>query len=149
MRQIQCRARTLGVSRSYWTDEELSLLREYYPKLGTKIPQLSHKSAAAITSCAERLGLVSGRAWSAVEDSLIISKYPSCGSNIPELIGRTEKAIGLRALKLGVRYSKDAKWIACLLVLLIRALRRPQSMERADGTVITHSVFLTLYCQRG
>lgn len=76
-----------------WTEEDLNLLREQYPLVGSKIPELRKKfTTKQINNRAVNLQLVKHdnhvgkNNWNAYQESLLRERYPYVGYNIPELL---------------------------------------------------------------
>ena len=95
-----------------WSEEEDSIIREFYPTEGKEITsRLKGRTLAAIRLRAYTLGIklsedvFKRNAWSEDDDNIIRSFYPEEGEAVSErLPGRTISAIKIRASKLGVRY---------------------------------------------
>ena len=91
-----------------WSEEELNILREYYPSIGITVRDyLPGRSDSAIRGRAFILGLsYMGRSqrWTPEEDEIIRTYYPTHGRNIPDglLSHKSKAAITLRASTLGV-----------------------------------------------
>lgn len=76
-----------------WSKEELDLLIEQYPKVGSKIPELREKfTAKQIGNRAQNLGLVyntkqnNKSAWTDYQINFLTANYPIYGADIPELL---------------------------------------------------------------
>ena len=92
-----------------WTDEEIDILRKYYPYEGSKVSDRVNHSPA---SCRTRAGLLGlhyyktkpeGRRWSDDEDEILRTTYPTKGTAvITDLPGKTRNQIIARAIRLGL-----------------------------------------------
>lgn len=77
-----------------WSDEELTLLADMYPRFGTRIPELREKfTAKQISNRASLLGLkydgyanLSKSMWSEYQLAVLHREYPKHGADIPELL---------------------------------------------------------------
>ena len=90
-----------------WTEEEDSVLREFYPTEGKKvIYRFPNRNLRSIQQRAHQLGIsLINRGWSDKEISILNEKYPIFGSNIPELLlTKNKSAIIAEAKVLGIRY---------------------------------------------
>lgn len=90
---------------SIWTDEELKILRRYYPDVSGRIK----KSKIAIRKKAVELGIVKTTVWSVEEDEILKSHYPIDGMKVSQLLyNKTPTDIRNRVRQLRIKYKK--KW---------------------------------------
>lgn len=98
-----------------WTQDEIEMLKKYYPIKGSKYcAGLLHRSRKAISIQAIRIGLHTrfglGR-WTAKEESQLKKYYPICGIKYcAELLGRTTKSIKLKAFRLDLHIDFISKY---------------------------------------
>lgn len=87
-----------------WTEEENSILREYYSVEGTKvIDRLSGRTKRSIRMQAFKLGLKVYDNWSDEEIELLKKYYPIEGTKVADrLKGRTKQTIKTHARQLGI-----------------------------------------------
>ena len=96
-----------------WTEEELNILREYYPKGGVKLVKEKgiNRSSEAIKVRASQMGLnlkdsVIDRLrskWSEQELQILEEYYPDEGLDVVlRLKGRSERAIQVKASQIGL-----------------------------------------------
>ena len=99
--------------RHRWTEEEDQIIRDYYPKLGTKIKEmLPGRSVQSIIRRANyRLNVYMIKSWSEEEDNIIIKYYPIMGIKVSELltIKRSDTCIRSRAAYLNAT-NNCKKW---------------------------------------
>lgn len=96
----------------WWTEKEISILKEKYPEQGPDIPELD-RTRKAIYSKAKDLGLSAPSEWTKEELSILKEKYPKKGSDIPEL-DRTRGAIRKQAERLDLSYRWTEEEISIL-----------------------------------
>ena len=99
-----------------WELWELNVLKEQYPQMGTKIPELMHRTPVAIQHKANKLGvyrekdnpnpapLGSHEPWEQWEIDELLDNYPFYGSSVPRLKHRTRCAIQNQAYLRNIRY---------------------------------------------
>ena len=103
-----------------WTEEELNILREYYPKGGVKLVKEKgiNRSSEAIKVRASQMGLnlkdsVIDRLrskWSEQELQILEEYYPDEGLDVVlRLKGRSERAIQVKASQIGLKLHNDLK----------------------------------------
>jgi hypothetical protein len=97
-----------------WTQTEIDLLIEVYPKKGAKPISIAlGRSPGAVTQMASKQGLryVHDRfKWTPDADRLVESAYPSRGAAwIAKELGLTERKVYDRAHVLGVQSKKQAR----------------------------------------
>lgn len=90
---------------SKWTEQELHLLRQYYPDCGAEIPALLQtRTRPAIRSRAYQLGIYHGGShWSDKEIAILREQFPRRGSDIPELAYRPRSGIQAQAKAQGFK----------------------------------------------
>lgn len=111
-RQIEYRVKKLGLNiRNQWTEEEINILKKYYPIEGIKVvDRLSGKKIASIYNKATKLGILRNN-WTGEENAILREYYPIEGTNvIKRLKGKTKSVIQYQAMKLGVKY-KNHKYV--------------------------------------
>ena len=103
-----------------WTEQEDEIVRELYPSVGVRIPELE-RTTEAIQHRAIKLGVTinrddnkflarNGWEWDKWEDDIIRDDYPYYGTLLSG-IWRTKTAIARRASYLGVNYeAKFHRW---------------------------------------
>ena len=110
------RARYLGVKspRAYdkWTDAEIEILKQWYPKIGSNVCEKLNKSRSACMHKAIKLNLkYDDRPWTEEEDKLLYEKYPKIGRGVSEfLANRSISAIRSRAALFGIKYINSGTW---------------------------------------
>ena len=90
-----------------WTDEEIAILKEYYPKEGLKVAErLPNRTWRAVRQEAKELGVNTRRHfWTEEEDNILREHYPHEGSKtIQYLPNHTKGSMVLHAMKLGLKY---------------------------------------------
>ena len=103
-----------------WTDEELNILREYYPKGGVKLVKEKgvDRSSEAIKVRASQMGLnfrdgVIDRLrskWSKSELKILVDYYPDEGLDVvSRLKNRSERAIQVKASQMGLKLHNELK----------------------------------------
>ena len=89
-----------------WTDEEIEILKEIYPKAGTAGVQklLPHRSPAACETMANKLGVsFKPDKWTAGEIEILKNNYHKLGKKVVELLpGRTTVSCQVRAAIMGL-----------------------------------------------
>lgn len=116
--RIRDRAKkVLGVKApQVWTQEELDILKKFYPTEGVDgILKRLKKSKSQISNKAFKLKLkyvgVHNREWTKEEDDIIIKNYSSGGvDRCADLLGRSREAIKRRAGILNVKVSTQARY---------------------------------------
>lgn len=89
-----------------WTQEEITILKTYYPTEGTNIiNRLPERALTAIQRKASSLKIlrIKETSWSALEDDLLRQLYPLSGSNII-INKRSKSAIETRASRLNIKF---------------------------------------------
>ena len=96
-----------GAIERKWTDEELELLRHYYPTESSTIHlRIPRHTLGSCQRKASLMGIrsLSTESWSAEEDAVLKEYYPSEGNRVSErLPGRSRKACIVRAGALGIK----------------------------------------------
>jgi len=98
-----------------WTEDEIHVLREAYPKSGVSSVQklLPHRSSSACSNMAIRLGLTAKQSkeqivWSDTEIEILKEHYPDMGKDVPRLLpGRTAATCCRIASELGLSIRGD------------------------------------------
>lgn len=95
------------VANGSWTKEELDILKENYPSIGSDVYRLlKNRTKTACSCCASKLGLRKIRKykkWTKEEDEILIRNYPNMGSDVYKtLTNRTMRACLKRARTLGL-----------------------------------------------
>ncbi len=101
-----------------WSQEELSRLREHYPKHGASWGGwgrlLPGRTECAVRRMASKQGLRHGRYWTAGEDAALRAHYPSKPKGWPGwgwlLPGKTRKQMNSRAALLGIKCPRGEGW---------------------------------------
>ena len=78
-----------------WTSEEINILKEYYPSMGTKCCKLlNNRTEIQVKRAAQRMGISNKRRWTE-EEVLIIKKYYLCDRKkcLNMLINRTKEQV--------------------------------------------------------
>ena len=96
--------------RTPWTEDEIRILRDAYPKSGVSGVQklLPHRSSSACSKMAIQLGLTAKRSkeqikWSDTELEILKSHYPDMGKDVTQLLpGRTAATCQRKASELGL-----------------------------------------------
>lgn len=96
--------------RMPWTEDEIRILRDAYPKSGVSGVQklLPHRSSSACSKMAIQLGLTANRSkeqikWSDTELEILKSHYPDMGKDVTQLLpGRTTATCQRKASELGL-----------------------------------------------
>ena len=88
-----------------WTEEQVNILREKYPKYGTNsYKYIEGKTAKACFMKAHRLGLKFIGIWDEISLNILISRYPEIGADVyKELNGFSKKQCKSKADKLGLK----------------------------------------------
>ena len=99
---------------SYWTEEDITILKKYYPSEGANVKlRLSGKRSASAIGCKARsLGLeYEGDKWTEEDITILKKYYPSEGANVKLRLSiqRSSHWIGVKARSLGLKYEGD-KW---------------------------------------
>lgn len=102
--RIRDRAKTLGVKvkANIWTQEELNILRKFYPTEGTDgVLKRLNKSKSQIHNKVFDLKLkFNKRKWTKEEDDILIKNYASLGiDGCAVLLNKSHDAVGSRATK--------------------------------------------------
>lgn len=94
----------LAKVKDKWTDEEDSILKEYYKYDGSEVyKRLQGKTKSECSKRVKLLGLTKNRGWTEDEDNILREYYDSDRDSIwRRLPGRTQGAIDSRARKLGL-----------------------------------------------
>lgn len=108
---IYHRAEVLGVYKvDEWTQEEIVLLKQLYPKYSIKCFKKFNKSVSSIVKKVGELGLRSEKYWTDEDIKLLEEKYPIMGSDcIKYFPNRDRKLIQEKARKLGIKCVTKAK----------------------------------------
>ena len=97
-----------------WTDEEISILHEYYPLEGMSVskrlpgrtPETCAKKANEL-----RIQMIKYSEWSEEEDKILRERFPIVGANVAyEIEGRSKEAVRNRAKELGITSLKHTFW---------------------------------------
>jgi hypothetical protein len=99
-----------------WTEEDINVLKEKYPKNGCKIPELlKNKTQSSIVCKAYKLGIKSNarwipRKWMDERINLLKLEYEEKGTDIPELLEVfSRNAIMIEARKLNIKCQKKTQ----------------------------------------
>lgn len=81
------------IGRKYkWTDEEVDILRDEYPRSGANISRLLERhNPYGIRHKASRLGIISMKIWTDEEIDILKDMYPRHKTKIPQLLERHSK----------------------------------------------------------
>lgn len=119
---IEHRLRKLGcciMTKKYWTDDEIEILKKYYPIGGAKLCQekgLSYRTRIEIAAKAQDLGIyVKTKNWASFENNIIIQLYPEGGPELCQKNGLEHRTIGAikgQAIKLGIQYKENIKIVS-------------------------------------
>ena len=97
-----------------WTDEEIELLKKYYPELGQDcIKYLPNRTTSSIISKASDLKIKydNNPKWTDKEVELLKKYYPEMGINCFKYLPKKDKtSISNKAKILKIRYNNDQKW---------------------------------------
>ena len=95
-----------------WTEEEIEILRQWYPVEGTKVAdRLKGRTRGAAQAQAKRLGLKSFNIWTEEENETLRKYYLIEGIKvIDRLDGRTKYATKKQVRKLGLKYKNGNKY---------------------------------------
>lgn len=97
-----------------WTDDEIAILRQYYPIEGFSVAKrLPGRTPATCSKKANELRIYAIRfnEWSEEEDETIRKYFPDEGSNVfYRMEGRSREAIRTRAKELGLTSLKHTFW---------------------------------------
>jgi superfamily II DNA or RNA helicase len=105
------RAKLLGIKKKQlthkdyiWTDKELEILKEHYPKEGKAVNvRLKNKPKNVCAIKAKELGLIYEGMWSDKELDILKEWYPKEGTKVcRRLEGRSETSCGYQARNLGL-----------------------------------------------
>ena len=96
-----------------WSEAEMDIIREHYAR-GTEARSLTEllpgRSARAIFSRAEALGVLSGRFWRDAELDILKSDYPRVGTAVTDrLPGRNVESVTIMANRLGLKKSPNCE----------------------------------------
>lgn len=150
-------AETLGVqSGRFWREEELGILKEGYPRVGTEVTErLPGRNAMSVKIMAKRLGLKKSRSskagfspwgdeeWILLEKNMHLDVAEQQDVLFPD---RTKRAVEKARERLKKRIAKNvrhemlmAKDVVCRLIFRIWCLREPspqnESGEQTSGNV--------------
>ena len=117
---INRKARLLGIkgTRHYWTEEELKILAERYPKEGAsqELVQLFQRSAYLIGIKANVLGLrcENKHRWTEEEEDILIERYPWEGASEALLkdLNRSRASVLNHTSIMGLVCQKRSTWTA-------------------------------------
>lgn len=96
-----------------WTDEEIEILKKWYPVEGLKVrDKLEGRTKSSIQATATRLNLQSpDRSWTDEEINKLKKYYPVEGVKIAKrLNNRNRGAIKAQVAKLGIKFNGKQKW---------------------------------------
>lgn len=96
-----------------WTDEEIEILKKYYPTEGKKVEsRLNGKTIVAIRSMASKLGIkdLCICIWTSEEIEILKKYYPKYGCNITEYIPNKSKE-SIKNKAMGLKLVLDKKGI--------------------------------------
>lgn len=105
--------RELGIRRRHscirWTDEEVEILKKYFPLEGTKVyKRMVRRNMQACRAKAYSLRLVYSVKWTDLELEILRKYYPIEGCNVSKrLKGRSKVACTEMARSLGIRYENQ------------------------------------------
>lgn len=127
VRSITAKAWALGVKKSGrivkktipWTDEEIEILKRYYPTLGAKGCKelLPNRDVKAIQAKTSKLGLrwEMGSSWTDEEIEILKKNYPVIGANGCKelLLNRNIESVYSKAKELGLKFY-NMKKVRCV-----------------------------------
>ena len=96
-----------------WTEEENSILKEWYPIEGTKVAdRLEGRTRGAVYAQAKRLRLIAyDNSWTNEENEILKKYYLIEGTKVKErLKGRTKVAVKAQARRLGLTINSNKPW---------------------------------------
>lgn len=103
--QCKYQANRLGLKRHYWSDEEIEILKKYYPKVGKRIVEyLPQHSVEACYTKAKKLNLKTNfHQWTDEQIDILKKVYPEGGAQAcAELIGKHFQTCRKKARELGI-----------------------------------------------
>ena len=119
-----------------WTEEEDSILKEYYPVEGADIVnRLAGRTRTAIQAHASRLGINFLNAWTEEEIEILKKWYPIEGGNVVNRLNtRTKGTVYTQAKKLGLM-AYDDSWTTEEIEILKKyyLIERTKVSERLKG----------------
>lgn len=88
-----------------WTEEELKVLREFYPnRCAKEIAELVKRTPGNITKKAHAIGLHKRRYWTEKERKFLKERYPTTpNQELGRMIGRTASAVKHEGIRLGIQ----------------------------------------------
>ena len=99
--------------RCEWTDEEIEILKEYYPTQGINIPELLDRghSESSLHQKALSLNIKFKYFWTDEDIKILKEKFPTQYSNIPELLKNwSPKQIRRKAKGLKIKFLNKLEW---------------------------------------
>jgi len=103
-----------------WSENDLKILREYYPTMGRKVKAMleyKDRTENSIVKKASQFKIKSQlnhkwcRKWTDEEYEILKAQYPKCGSKIPELNYKTVDQIKNAARRLDLLYTGENPWL--------------------------------------
>lgn len=111
---IVARASFLKVSNKilYWTENDIAILKKYYPSEGTKVQSRLSRPFTCIKDKARSLGLkYEGNKWTEEDITILKKYYPSEGIKVQSRLSikKSSPCICAKARSLGLKH-EDNKW---------------------------------------
>ena len=111
---VECLREIKSYASDKWTEEDIAILKKYYPSEGTNVQsRLSgKKSATCIKNKVRSLGLkYEGDKWTEEDIAILKKYYPSEGTNVQSRLSikRSSSCISNKACNLGLKYEGDKR----------------------------------------
>ena len=152
-----------GNVRGVWSNEEVELLKKYYPLGGSFLcieKGLKSKTACSINQKASKLGLqvdMTLPKWSNEELKILKKYYPIGGTNlcIEKGINRSHESIYRMAKKYSIVYSKNSSWSERENLILLEfyplggyKLCQEKGLERTREAIKSRAKILGIKCNK-